>query len=74
MSDKVIVARTPLEKAALKAAFVAAERDWFGTFTENVQRFLYQELGLEDDDDGAQLDIGELSDLMVKWARSVNYG
>ena len=68
---KTITANTPLEKAALKAAFTAAERDWFGTFTENVQRYLYQYLGLENDDEGAQLDLDELSDLMVRWARSI---
>ena len=71
MKPKTIVATTPLELAALRALFLSATGDWCGGFIANVMHYLYEELGLENDDDGAQLDTTKLSDLMVKWDRSL---
>ena len=68
---KTITANTPLEKAALKATFDAAAGDWYGMFIDNVLHYLYSELGLTNDDKGAQLDLNKLSDLMDRWMRSV---
>ena len=68
---KTITANTPLEKAALKAVFDAADGDWYGMFIDNVLHYLYDELGLTNDDEGAQLDLDKLSDLMVRWSRSL---
>ena len=70
-APKVITATTPLEKAALKATFDAALGDWYCMFFDNVLHYLYDELGLTNDDDGAQLNIDELSDLMDRWTRSL---
>ena len=73
-TPKVITATTPLELAALRAMFRSVEHNWYGTFVNDTMRFYYQELGLKNDDEGAQLDTTELSELMIKWSRSVNYG
>jgi hypothetical protein len=62
-----ITATTPLELAALQAVLLSAEGNWFGTFVDDTMHFLYEGLGLENDDDGAMLDITELSNLMIRW-------
>ena len=67
-----ITATTPLELAALRAVLLSAEGNWYGTFVDDTMRFLYDELGLINDDDGAMLDISELSDLMVKWTKELD--
>ena len=73
MPDKVITAKTPLEKAALRAVFLSASGNWFGTFVDDATHFLYEDLGLVNDDEGAQLDMDRLSEILIKWAQSVNY-
>ena len=71
MTPKTITAATPLELAALRAVFETADSNWYGSFMDNVQTHLYEELGLLNDDADEQLDMDALSDLMVRWHRSV---
>ena len=66
-----ITATTPLEVAALRAVLLSADGNWYGTFIDDTMHFLYDDLGLINDDDGAMLDIDKLSDLMVKWTKEL---
>ena len=67
-----ITATTPLEVAALKAVLLSAEGNWYGTFIDDTMHFLYEDLGLINDDEGAMLDIDKLSDLMVRWTKELD--
>ena len=67
-----ITANTELEMAALKATLLSAHGNWYGTFVDDTMHFLYEYLGLENDDEGAMLDIDKLSDLMIRWSKELD--
>ena len=65
---KTITATTDLELAALRAVIELGDIHWYGGFMDEVIHQLYSIDGV---DDGTPLDLDTLSNILVRWNRSL---